>query len=103
MTDTCYIQDENLISARFHGIELEVERLGGELVALLSNLVEQADAALSQLWIAGVEELEGLLTRLLVHVWPSPADPVVVSLRAEAAQVVERAWQAKAQLFPAPA
>lgn len=98
MIDIHHIQDANLISARFYAIDLEVETLCGELLALLEALLLAADATLARLWIAAVDTLEDRLTTLLVHVWPSPMDPVVVGLRAEASMMLERARQARVQL-----
>jgi len=99
MIDIHYIQDANLISARFHAIDLDVEALCGELAALLNAPAEKADAALQKVWMAKAEKLEDRLTEVLIHVWPNPMDPVVLSLRALAANVVDRAGQAKARLL----
>lgn len=98
MIDIHHIQDANLISARFHAIDLEVETLCGELRALLDALLDSADAALTRLWLAAVDTIEERLTTLVVHVWPSPKDPVVVRLRAEACRMVDRARYVRAQL-----
>lgn len=98
MIDIHHIQDANLISARFHAIDLEVEALCGELMALLDALLDSADAALTRLWMAAVDVIEDRLTTLVIHVWPSPKDPVVVGLRAAASSMVDRARLVKAQL-----
>lgn len=98
MIDIHHIQDVNLISARFHAIDLEVEALCGELMALLDALLDSADAALTRLWMAAVDVIEDRLTTLVIHVWPSPKDPVVVGLRAAASSMVDRARLVKAQL-----
>jgi hypothetical protein len=99
MTDLYYIQDENLISARINAIDLEVEQACGELMAMLRTMCERADAAWNRMWLAEVERLEERLMSVLIHVWPSSRDPVVVELRAAASSVIDQASQLKARLF----
>jgi hypothetical protein len=81
MIDLYYIHDLNLISARLHGVDLDVEQRGAELERLLPG-GEGARAALLS--------IENGLARLILHDWPQPHDPVVCQLRAAAALLVER-------------
>lgn len=91
MFDLQYIQDENLISARFHAIEIEeVETICFELKALVESL---GDVALSKTWLSMVEKLEDRLIAVLVHVWPAPKDPVVIMLIREASCAMNHAKQ----------
>lgn len=99
MTDLYYIQDANLISARINAIDLDVDQLCSELMAMLRSMCEKADAALNRMWLAEVEKLEERLMSVLIHVWPSPKDPVVVELRAEASSVIDQSSRLKATLF----
>lgn len=92
MIDIHYIQDANLISARFHAIEIEeVETLCFELKALVESL--GGAAASSKMWLPLVEALEDRLIAVLVHVWPAPTDPVVMMLLEEASCAMDRARQ----------
>ena len=92
MIDIHYIQDANLISARFHAIEIEeVETLCLELKALVQSL--GGVAASSKMWLPLLEELEDRLIAVLVHVWPVPKDPVVMTLLAEASYAIDHARQ----------
>lgn len=94
MIDIHYIQDPNLISARFHAIEIEeVETLCFELKALVEFL--GGVAASRKMWLPLVEKLEDRLITVLVHVWPAPKDPVVMMLLEEASCAMDQAKQIK--------
>ena len=99
MTDLYYIQDDNLISARINAIDLEVDQRCGELMAMLRAMRGKADAAWNRMWLAEVEKLEECLMSVLIHVWPSPTDPVVIELRAAASSVIDQASRLKTRLF----
>lgn len=58
------ISDRNLISARYHGIELDIEE-------------------------GDVHAQARVLREILLHPWPEPADPVVVDLLASARRVLD--------------
>ena len=99
MTDLYYIQDANLISARVNAIDLEVDQLCGELMTMLRSMCEKADLAWNKMWLAEVAKLEERLMSVLIHVWPSPKDPVVIELRAEASSVIDQASRLKASFY----
>lgn len=63
------ISDRNLISARYHGIELDIEDACGVL-----DPSAQA----------------GVLREILLHLWPEPDDPVVLDLLASARRALDR-------------
>jgi hypothetical protein len=81
MIDLHHIHDLNLISARLHGIDLDVEQHGAELDRLIGAGVGTREA---------LSSIESALARVIVHDWPLPHDPVVCALRAAAAAMVER-------------
>jgi hypothetical protein len=63
------ISDRNLISARYHGIELDIE----DACAVLDP-----------------DAHTGLLREILLHLWPEPDDPVVLDLLASARRALDR-------------
>lgn len=76
------ITDENLISARCYGVELDIE----EDCALLASWLEQKEMPVSQ-----AAHQHAILLRqarvfrdILLHLWPQPEDPVVKELLASA-------------------
>jgi hypothetical protein len=81
MIDLHYIHDLNLISARLHGVDLDIEQRGAEL----ERLLPRGDGAR-----AALLSIENALARLILHDWPLPHDPVVCQLRTAAVLQVER-------------
>jgi hypothetical protein len=81
MIDLHHIHDLNLISARLHHVDLDVEQHGAELERLLGGGPAVRPALLS---------IENELSKVIVHDWPLPDDPVVRALRAAAADLVAR-------------
>jgi hypothetical protein len=81
MIDLHYIDDLNLISARLHDLDLDVERLGADLERIVGDGEGARGARLS---------IERALAKLVVHDWPRPYDPVVRQLRAAALALVGR-------------
>jgi hypothetical protein len=79
MIDLHHIHDLNLISARLHGIDLDVEQHGAALEPLIGAGTRGA-----------LSSIESELARVIVHDWPLPHDPVVRALRSAAAAMVER-------------
>lgn len=88
MIDIHYIHDLNLISARFHAVDLDVEQRCAELLPLLD--ASDTDPLLARIKMAQVRRIESQLAQVLIHVWPRPDDPVVHKLRAAAAVMVDR-------------
>jgi hypothetical protein len=74
--DLHYIHDLNLISARFHALDLDVETQCEQLLPLLDRAAV-TDPLLQRI-------------RIVTHVWPRPDDPVVLELRALAAATVDQ-------------
>jgi hypothetical protein len=87
--DLQYIHDLNLISARFHALDLDVETRCEELLPLLEP-ADERDRLLQRIRVAKRRRIEQELARIVIHVWPRPDDPVVVRLRALAAAMVDR-------------
>jgi hypothetical protein len=81
MIDLYQIHDLNLISARLHELDLDLEPHRVELERLL-DVGAAAGPALRR--------IESVLARLVTHDWPRPQDPVVHQLRSAAARMVER-------------
>ena len=80
MTALHFITDENLISARSYGVELDIE----EACATLASWIELDEKLFSQ-----TIHLDAILSRhakvfreILLHLWPQPEDPVVMELLA---------------------
>lgn len=89
MIDLHYIHDLNLISARFHALDLDVEAQCDELLPLLDP-GGATDRLLQRIRMAKMRRIEHELARIVTHVWPCPEDPVVVGMRTLAAAMVER-------------
>lgn len=89
MIDLQYIHDLNLISARFHALDLDVETQCKELLPLLEP-EDAADRLLQRIRMAKMRRIEHELARIVTHVWPCPEDPVVVGMRTLAAAMVDR-------------
>jgi hypothetical protein len=81
MIELTHIHDLNLISAKLHGVDLDVERCAAELERLLGAGPATPDA---------LGSLERAVAKVLVHDWPRPHDPVVRQLRLAAAAMVDR-------------
>lgn len=92
MIDLHYIHDLNLISARFHTLNLDVETQCEELRPLLEP-EDATDRLLQRIRMAKMRRIEQELARIVTHVWPRPEDPVVLGLRALAADMLERVRQ----------
>ena len=80
MTALHLITDENLISARCYGIELDID----EACAALASWVE-----LEEMLYCQTVHRDAVLLRqtkifreILLHLWPQPEDPVVMELLA---------------------
>ncbi|WP_332848237.1 hypothetical protein [Massilia sp. S19_KUP03_FR1] len=92
MVDIHYIQNENLISARFKGIKIEeVEKWCAELRELVGSL--SGESTLSKLYLPLIEKLEDRIIAVLIHVWPVPKDPVVMMLLEVASGAIHQARQ----------
>lgn len=76
------ISDANLISARQHGVELNVEAI----CAVLDEAIHAAvsDRQNCSASAAQLPDYERLLRDVIVHAWPAPSDPVVIALRDQA-------------------
>lgn len=82
MTALHCITDANLISARCHGIELDLDGPCEQLACRVRGGGRTR-------WNAADEQRElfrqeRMFRAIILHAWPEPHDPVVVALRAQA-------------------
>jgi hypothetical protein len=78
-----HIVDVNLISARLHGVELDLE----DNLAWFEECIESMRtdrAAADKRFACALHQFEDTLLGVLLHAWPEPADPVVMALRKRA-------------------
>jgi hypothetical protein len=78
-----HIIDVNLISARLHGVELDLEGKFAWFEHCIESL-RSDQAAAGKRFAGALHEFEETLLGVLLHAWPRPADPVVMSLRKRA-------------------
>lgn len=71
------ITDKNLISARSHGVEIEIESMCEWLEAM-----DRHEGL--PIWSGAMESMlhsyQASLREVVMHAWPMPSDPVVVAL-----------------------
>jgi hypothetical protein len=96
-TDIISIEEANLISARRHGVDLDLPTLWHTLLGtdgLASQQQSKAGAAIRGAAIrydlvSRTELLKNRLRSVIVHAWPRPRDPVVAALRGEALEMMD--------------
>lgn len=88
-TDIFPIEEANLISARRHGIDLDLPEVWYTLLGTDAKALPQPDATVRYDLVSRTELLKNRLRSVIVHAWPRPQDPVVVALRGEALEMME--------------
>ncbi|MGJ7913886.1 hypothetical protein ACI48D_00210 [Massilia sp. LXY-6] len=75
-----HIIDVNLISARMHGIELDLEASRASFECCVKEI--KFDKAANRSRCENLlRQFEDTFLGVLLHAWPEPADPVVEALR----------------------
>lgn len=81
MSTLPFIRDNNLISARRYGIELDIE----ESCASLAARAMQVQGVRSEPVLEpDMQAVAQGFRAILLHLWPEPDDPVIIGLRTSA-------------------
>lgn len=87
--DIFSIDEANLISARRHGVDLDLPDLWYMLLGVDGPVQTKTEAAARHDLSSRTELLKNRLRSVIVHAWPRPVDPVVVALRREAIEMMD--------------
>jgi hypothetical protein len=88
-TNIFSIEEANLISARRHGVDLDLPNLWYMLLGVGGPVQPKTETAARYDLLSRTELLKNRLRSVIVHAWPRPIDPVVVALRREAIEMMD--------------
>ena len=88
-TEIFSIDEANLISARRHGVDLDLPGLWYTLLGPDGPPRPKTGTAIRYDLVSRTELLKNRLRSVIVHAWPRPIDPVVVALRREAIEMMD--------------
>jgi hypothetical protein len=98
-TDISSIDEANLISARRHGVDLDLPALWYALLGTDAPARPQNETAARYDLVSRTEVLKNRLRSVIVHAWPRPIDPVVLALRREAIEMMDELEKLRDQIL----
>jgi hypothetical protein len=100
-TDIFSIEETNLISARRHGVDLDLPSLWYTLLGTDGMAPPQptTSTAIRYNLVSRTELLKNRLRSVIVHAWPRPRDPVVIALRGEAIEMMDALDKLREQML----
>jgi len=98
-TEIFSIDEANLISARRHGIDLDLPALWYALLGTYDRAPPLPDKAFRYELLSRTTSLKNRLRSVIVHSWPRPHDPIVVALRSEAIEMVDELERLREQIL----
>jgi hypothetical protein len=98
-TDLFSIEEANLVSARRHGVDLDLPTLWYALLGTDALAPARPDRSSRYDLVSRTELLKNRLRAVIVHAWPGPHDPVVVALREEAMEMMEALDRLREQML----
>jgi hypothetical protein len=99
-TDIFSIEEANLVSARRHGVDLDLPTLWYTLLGSDGKPPPVPLPSVHYDLVSRTELLKNRLRSVIVHAWPRPHDPVVMALRQEAVEMVHELDKLRARILP---